>query len=499
MKLLTSVIGLSGVFADYDFELSCNDAVVEVFPLRSGDKILGEAHYADLLAQLNAEVCEFANGNDLPSENSKFAIVHGAEAATDFVENFDITEYDSGILWLSTATPRKFYLDHVGKFPMKSASLMGTLDGIERISRLGEELYHTDNYVGIVEGMNHNSFTYEVAPDGTPDGWVLVGDLKEEISQDGAITSITEFAAHFMDFCQRTLSPNSTQFLWQNRNTARDYLEPSIAGFNLENSFYYGGKSAIGPDWDKDVCPTVWRGDRGLCESRAAPWGIFAQEYVSGFYPKEESELVAAGYEYIVDGWYAALSSRPSDKCPACLHHLPFVYKDGVNDKKIYNTIFTQTFWDSGNKNETYASAETLHTKIYSRQCTYRVSGYDPEAPYSLDDAPFCQEINQIALENAIEALTNTTILERYQSDGIPFEMEADKVVIAGPSWLDFGLKYEPVMNGDTTEKILVQARSLKTPADFPVIPGVPDAACYHYCHLLSPARIMEWIYTDSL
>ena len=29
---------------------------------------------------------------------------------------------------------------------------MGTLDGIERISRLGEELYHTDNYVGIVEG-----------------------------------------------------------------------------------------------------------------------------------------------------------------------------------------------------------------------------------------------------------------------------------------------------------------------------------------------------------
>ena len=84
------------------------------------------------------------------------------------------------------------------------------------------------------------------------------------------------------------------------------------------------------------------------------------------------------------------------------------------------------------------------------------MSGYDPEAPYSLDDALFCQEINQIALENAIEALTNTTVLERYQSDGIPFEMEADKVVIAGPSWLDFGLKYEPVMNGDTTGKVLI-------------------------------------------
>ena len=47
--------GLSGVFAGYDFELSCNDAVVEVFPLQSGDKILGEAHYAELLAQVSLQ------------------------------------------------------------------------------------------------------------------------------------------------------------------------------------------------------------------------------------------------------------------------------------------------------------------------------------------------------------------------------------------------------------------------------------------------------------
>ena len=104
---------------------------------------------------------------------------------------------------------------------------MGTLDGVERISRLGEELYHTDNYVGIVKGpgnhcpicgwkpgcllsanvyrlkgMNHNSFTYDNDDDTVPD-WVLENDLKAEISKEGAITSITEFAAHFMDFCQR--------------------------------------------------------------------------------------------------------------------------------------------------------------------------------------------------------------------------------------------------------------------------------------------------------
>ena len=102
------------------------------------------------------------------------------------------------------------------------------------------------------------------------------------------------------------------------------------------------------------------------------------------------------------------------------------------------------------------------------RQCTYRTSGFDPEAPYSVDDPPFCQEINQIALDNALESLgmfrnqfyhykslfkAGTSILDRYEAHGIPYEMEEDKVVIAGPSWLDFGLKYEPVMNGDQIGK----------------------------------------------
>ena len=44
--------------------------------------------------------------------------------------------------------------------------------------------------------------------------------------------------------------------------------------------------------------------------------------------------------------------------------------------------------------------------------------------------------------------------MDRYEAHGIPYEMEEDKVVIAGPSWLEFGLKYEPVMNGDQTGKV---------------------------------------------
>ena len=61
------------------------------------------------------------------------------------------------------------------------------------------------------------------------------------------------------------------------RDEASSLLEPSLNAFALENNYYYGGQNQIGPDWDPDLCPTVWSADRGLCEEDGAPWGVFAQ------------------------------------------------------------------------------------------------------------------------------------------------------------------------------------------------------------------------------
>ena len=35
--------------------------------------------------------------------------------------------------------------------------------------------------------------------------------------------------------------------------------------------------------------------------------------------------------------------------------------------------------------------------------------------------------------------------MERFEKSGIPYEMVEDRVVIAGPSWLDFGLNYTQI------------------------------------------------------
>jgi hypothetical protein len=46
----------------------------------------------------------------------------------------------------------------------------------------------------------------------------------------------------------------------------------------------------------------------------------------------------------------------------------------------------------------------------------------------------------------------------------------------------------------------------MRTPIDywnktfpFPRPKDVPDPGCFHYCKLLSPARAMEWVFTDGL
>merc|ERR550534_1543003 len=98
-----------------------------------------------------------------------------------------------------------------------------------------------------------------------------------------------------------------------------------------------------------------------------------------------------------------------------------------------------------------------------------------------------------------LDSLKGTRALERFNENGVPMEMMEDNVVIAGPSWLEFGLEYNERIVDGKVDALEIVARSLKTPYEFPYFPKAPDARCYHYCHLLSPARIAEYIFTDSL
>mmetsp|Transcript_8950 Transcript_8950/g.1296 ORF Transcript_8950/g.1296 Transcript_8950/m.1296 type:complete len:89 (+) Transcript_8950:67-333(+) len=62
----------------------------------------------------------------------------------------------------------------------------------------------------------------------------------------------------------------------------------------------------------------------------------------------------------------------------------------------------------------------------------------------------------------------------------------------AGPLWIYNDLEYNE--SSDSTQ-VVVQAPYMATPVDY----WISSAAGFHYCKVLSPARVMEWMYIDSL
>ena len=90
--------------------------------------------------------------------------------------------------------------------------------------RLAEELYHTDNYMMIVEGMNNNVAFYRENADLE---WMQEGDLLAEITQIDALQQMAEFSSYFLFFVQSTISAPATRYLWEKRNTASGLFSSS--------------------------------------------------------------------------------------------------------------------------------------------------------------------------------------------------------------------------------------------------------------------------------
>ena len=64
-----------------------------------------------------------------------------------------------------------------------------------------------------------------------------------------------------------------------------------------------------------------------------------------------------------------------------------------------------------------------------------------------------------------------------------------------GPVWIWKPLAYSEGTDSTGRQTLVVQSVMMRTPVDY----GIKAAAGMHYCKLLSPARVMEWIYVDGL
>jgi len=110
--------------------------------------------------------------------------------------------------------------------------------------------------------------------------------------------------------------------------------------------------------------------------------------------------------------------------------------------------------------------------------------------------SPSCRDVNQEAVKTAMAILSNSKsafankTLARYIKRGrsIMFADDFAPFENIGPLFIKGSLKIT-----DSSEGITVSSIAIHTQLNSTLFPGV------HYCKLLSPARVLDYIYTDSL
>jgi hypothetical protein len=87
----------------------------------------------------------------------------------------------------------------------------------------------------------------------------------------------------------------------------------------------------------------------------------------------------------------------------------------------------------------------------------------------------------------------------RFQSFGVPLGFNTeDQVILNGARWIWTDLNYDAAQqsgSGEKPDRFEVKSPTMTFPVDF----FIKAAGGIHFCKLLSPARALEWIYTDGL
>ena len=183
--------------------------------------------------------------------------------------------------------------------------------------------------------------------------------------------------------------------------------------------------------------------------------------------------------------------------------HLPHIWNECEvpnEDCTLNVTSLTMLVEGSTDFFPNATSALELRAKLKSRQTLWEASGLGKQDADKTDKKNYtiCRSINQMALDWALENAESDVVAE-YKRSGEPLVMVDDKeapIGITGPQWIKDELVFNRVQVGDNQTQVEVQSWKFDV-GKFPVTTKYLPSGM-HYCKLLSPARAMEWIYTDS-
>ena len=426
----------------------------------------------DALADLKAN--GFKEGSKIYLAGHSLGGVSAAEYAYEEISKFE------GLILMGATLPRT---SRSKKRTTKVLTIGGELDGLMRITRVTEELYHNcynrttsqeilnESPVIIIKGMNHIQFA-----DGVPSYFVNKNDLKAEITLESAHSQIASIINAFVT--------NNSDYVSIKLKETLGLIMPIIEAYELEGSVHFNRP-------DQTTCR------RGYC-GKGSDWTKIAQSIISGM-----DILSKEGYILNVENDFVELDSLPPFKD---IHHPKIIVDPIKYPKQINMTTFSQNNWvimdrwfDGGFD---YTSSNEIGSKLVSRQCSY-VKGANrtkEEVPFSVDtDYNLCAEVNDAAMKWAFKRIGKLT-LKRYNNVGQKYKMVNDTICNNGFSFSYTLLQFnENKTTGDIDVSSIAMMFSIDSPP-IPIFAPPPEGtACLHYCKFLSPARVIEWIYVDSL
>ncbi|KAJ3268551.1 hypothetical protein HDV01_002590 [Terramyces sp. JEL0728] len=388
-------------------------------------------------------------------------------------------------------------------FPIPILAVNAELDGLQRVSRVGEAFYNyfdrkrldidattvAKNPIVVVEGMSHIQYADGKRVPVT----VSYLDLKPDISTDQAHQQVAAASSYFLCLQQQTCD-DASPLVTLVQNTRR-FLDPMLKAFAMEaspnlytacNSDKPSPHCPYYPAWPLQPNRTMSGDSDCVC---GVPFTNTAAHIMAGL---DESKYPLINVDAIHD---------VSDTKPYHHAHIWSNCTVGSLPCLMNSTTVSQVMYeeDSSDSGFPSATAYEIRVKMKARQI-YKLFSSDPNVPLdSIDQGNICADINQASYNWALETATEKAN-NRFSQYGQPMVMQPDSAPILpiGPLFINSKLGFKDAQV-DGKWQLQVTSVGFKTPEDSFVTHLYPDSNGYHYCKVLSPARVMEWIYSDGL
>lgn len=306
----------------------------------------------------------------------------------------------------------------------------------------GRDYALTNKPVVILPHLNHSDFC---------PGFDVPGDLLAEVSQADATALIGDMVAAFLSLHTEGVSSGTQRaalsLLDSKAQWTSSLMSPYLLAQDMERN---ATNTAVSAEGSSSFCAEAQKRVSGLSQSDAARVRVQDGFHVS-----------SPNLEHCHPNWTHVGDGIVVDSCS----HTDY-YADVQNTGEITAASEIACKMLSGDR-----LAEQLNVTSYDKDVT-------------------CSSVNQWSVELA-EMMAFSSTLDRYKRSGRGwcFLKDVPTYQNIGPLWVF----KDALALKDNSTCMSVASPILKTAIDGKIYPG------NHYCKFLSPARVLDWMMTDSL